>query len=458
MMLGSKGILSGGISGLQETLYLAVRLGKEVTNLMANDEKKEFTFINEQIKKKPFYKRKWFTQGSAAVALALIFGAAAGVSFAAVRPWAEEQFGRPDEATQIVVVQEESETISEKETERQSERESETEDQTEEETEKISILEYKELYAQMKEVAGEASASLVTVNSYAVGTDWPNETYENMSETSGLIFRVDSGRLYVLTAGDFVKDAQKIVVTFPNGESMEATVRKQDTITELSILEIPTKEIRKETLDSITAISIKGISSVEKGEPVIAVGSPMGYTDSIAFGMITSVTTCQSVDSEYKVITTDIIGSGASYGILLNLDGNIVGIISQNFQPSTAKNKISALSISDMNYLLETLVAGSPISYTGIVGKEVDENTAEYLNMPYGIYVKQVETDSPAMYAGIQVADIITAVNGDQVKTVAEYEDIIRKHREGDVLSVTVCRRSMEGYAEMEMRIIVASR
>ncbi len=279
-----------------------------------------------------------------------------------------------------------------------------------------------------------------------------------MSDTSGLIFRVDSGRLYVLTAGDFVKDAQKIVVTFPNGESMEATVRKQDTITELSILEIPTKEIRKETLDSITAISIKGISSVEKGEPVIAVGSPMGYTDSMAFGMITSVTTCQSVDSEYKVITTDIIGSGASYGILLNLDGNIVGIISQNFQPSTVKNTISALSISDMNYLLETLVAGSPISYTGIVGKEVDENTAEYLNMPYGIYVKQVETDSPAMYAGIQVADIITAVNGEQVKTVAEYEDIIRKHREGDVLSVTVCRRSMEGYAEMEMRIIVASR
>ncbi len=176
MMLGSKGILSGGISGLQETLYLVVRLGKEVTNLMANDEKKEFTFINEQIKKKPFYKRKWFTQGSAAVALALIFGAAAGVSFAAVRPWAEEQFGRPDEPTQIVVVQEESETISEKETERQSEKESETEDQTEEETEKISILEYKELYAQMKEVAGEASASLVTVNSYAVGTDWSNET------------------------------------------------------------------------------------------------------------------------------------------------------------------------------------------------------------------------------------------------------------------------------------------
>lgn len=425
---------------------------------MAHDEKKEFTFINEQIKKKPFYKRKWFTQGTTAIVLALIFGTAAGVSFAVVRPWAEDQFGKPDEPTQIVVVQEESETTVPEETEPQPESESETEDSAEESDDKMSILEYKELYAQMKEVAGEASASVVTVNSYAAQTDWSNETYENMSETAGLIFRVDSSRLYVLTSSRFVQKAQQIVVTFPNGESTEASMRKQDTVTELAILEIPTKQIGKKTLESITAISIKGISSVEKGEPVIAVGSPMGYTDSMAFGMITSVTICQSVDSEYKVITTDIIGSDASYGILLNLDGNIVGIISQKLEPSTVENTISALSIADMNHLLETLVAGSPIPYTGITGKEVDVNAAEYLDMPYGIYVRQVETDSPAMYAGIQVADIITSVNGEPVNTVSQYENIIRNHRQGDVLSVMIRRKSIEGYAEMEMRMIVESR
>ena len=88
----------------------------------------------------------------------------------------------------------------------------------------------------------------------------------------------------------------------------------------------------------------------------------------------------------------------------------------------------------------------------------MDVNAAEYLDMPYGIYVRQVETDSPAMYAGIQVADIITSVNGEPVNTVSQYENIIRNHRQGDVLSVMIRRKSIEGYAEMEMRMIVESR
>lgn len=423
---------------------------------MARDEKKEFTFINEQIKKKPFYRRKWFAQGMAAIVLALVFGAAAGVSFAVVRPWAEDQFGQPDEPTQIVVVQEETETEKESPA-AESESSTDSEDYPNQEN-KMDISAYREIYEQMKSVAGEASASIVKVNSYTTETDWFNETYENMSETSGLIFRIDSNRLYVLTSSRFIQNAQHIVVTFPNGESTEAGVRKQDTVTELAILEIPIKDIKKKTRESIAAISIKGISSVEKGEPVIAVGSPMGYTDSLAFGMITSVAICQSVDSEYKVITTDIIGSETSYGVLLNLDGNIVGIISQKFEPATVQNTVSALSISDMNYLLETLVAANPIPYTGVVGKEVGEDAVEHFHMPYGIYVKQVETDSPAMYAGIQVADVITAVNGEPISSVSDYENIIRQHREGDVLSVTVSRKSIDGYAEMDMRMIVEVR
>ena len=75
---------------------------------MGEDEKREFHFINEQIKKKPFYRHKWFIRGVAGIVLALIFGTAAGVMFAIVQPWASNQFGRPDEPTQIVMVQEET--------------------------------------------------------------------------------------------------------------------------------------------------------------------------------------------------------------------------------------------------------------------------------------------------------------------------------------------------------------
>jgi hypothetical protein len=71
--------------------------------------------------------------------------------------------------------------------------------------------------------------------------DWFSESYENVTETSGLVFRVDSNWLYILTSSRFIKSAQQITVTFPGGEVADAAVRRQDTVTELAILEIPLK-------------------------------------------------------------------------------------------------------------------------------------------------------------------------------------------------------------------------
>ena len=60
---------------------------------MPNEEKRKFTFISEQIKKKPFYRKKWFINSAAGIGLAVLFGGTAGITFAMVKPWAEAQFG-----------------------------------------------------------------------------------------------------------------------------------------------------------------------------------------------------------------------------------------------------------------------------------------------------------------------------------------------------------------------------
>lgn len=442
---------------------------------MGQEDKKEFDFIKEQIKKKPFYRRKWFLQGVTGSILALLFGAVAGISFAVVRPWADEQFGKPDEPTQIVVVQEETEGDLERSSEISGETEAgsvsgdSAEDgnaaavdgrtETAEEQEKtLNMAQYKEMYQQMKNVADAASVTMVKVSSYTTETDWFNEVYESMSETSGLVLRMDKTRLYVLTSSRVVQDARKIVVTFPNGETAEASIRKQDAATEMAVLEILAKNVTRETRKGIETISVKGVSSVEKGEPVIAVGSPLGYTDSMAFGMITSVSEYQSLDNEYRIITTDIIGNENSYGILLNLDGSIVGIISRKFDPKLECSIVTALGIAEMNYLMEMLMEDQPIPYIGIVARKVDDAAAEQFNMPKGIYVRQVEAESPAMYAGIQVADIITKIDGQRIGTVREYADILRKQREGEMVSVTVSRKGMEGYTSVDIVVPVGER
>lgn len=429
---------------------------------MGENEKKEFHFINEQIKKKPFYRHKWFTRGVASIALALIFGVAAGVMFAIVQPWASNQFGKPDEPTQIVMVQEEThdqESDTKNGQTEQSSEDGKAEAQTHGSSdESDAIDEYREHYDQMKNVVDAAENSLVKIKSYVAKMDWFSESYENVTETSGLVFRVDSNWLYILTSSRFIKSAQQITVTFPSGEIADAAVRRQDTVTELAILEIPVKSIKESTIQSISAISIKGISSVEKGEPVIAVGSPMGYTDSINYGMITSIAQCEDVDGEYKVIATDMPASDLSYGFLLNLDGNMVGIVAQKFKQTGAADTLVALGISDISYLLETLAAGRSLPYTGVVGKSVSADVAEHFNVPYGIYVKKVNTDSPAMYAGLQAADVITEINGEQIGSMSEYESILRKYQEGDTLKIKVRRKSIDGYADVELKLVMGAR
>mgnify|MGYP000072607880 FL=1 len=97
--------------------------------------------------------------------------------------------------------------------------------------------------------------------------------------------------------------------------------------------------------------------------------------------------------------------------------------------------------------MLEMLAAGRSLPYTGVVGKSVSAGVAEHFSVPYGIYVKKVNTDSPAMYAGIQAADVITEINGESVGSMSEYEDILRKYQEGDTLKIKVRRKSIGGYA-----------
>ena len=168
---------------------------------MPEKERKEFTFMSEQLKKKPFYKKKWFIRGCQAVALAVIFGAVAGFTFAAVMPWAEKQFGEPDDPAQIVIVQDEteSETQSETQTETPRETQTETETQTESETapvkkeetiiqkKELDISDYKQLYWKMASVAEEAATSIVTVTGESSNEDWFNEVIENHVQASGLM-------------------------------------------------------------------------------------------------------------------------------------------------------------------------------------------------------------------------------------------------------------------------------
>lgn len=108
------------------------------------------------------------------------------------------------------------------------------------------------------------------------------------------------------------------------------------------------------------------------GSPVIAVGSPMGSSGSVGYGIITSTGGLVSLaDMNFQLLTTDIYGSQSAGGVLFNTSGQVVGFITAGKSGSDMRNMVSAYGISDLKQMINRLAKGDRIPYLGVVGVDV---------------------------------------------------------------------------------------
>ena len=106
---------------------------------------------------------------------------------------------------------------------------------------------------------------------------------------------------------------------------------------------------------------------------------------------------------------------------MFNTNGEVIGIIDQKITDNESINLVTAYAVSDLKQYIEQLSNGKAIPYLGVKGVEVPDSVSEEDGLPEGIYVKEVEADSPVMKAGIQSGDILIEMNKNQVKTVSGF-------------------------------------
>ena len=259
--------------------------------------------------------------------------------------------------------------------------------------------------------------------------------------------------LFILVPSAEVVDAESIGVTFCDNTRANAVINQVDSVTNLCVLNVKKSYLSEKTLENILTASLGSSNlSTLTGLPVIALGSPLGIQDSMSYGIITSEkSTLDLMDSCYKLITTNIVGSSNGTGILVTLNGNVVGIIDMSRAPSDLSNNICALGITELKSLIEDLSNGRERGHLGIHGTTVPDEIQEEQQMPAGAYISKVEMSSPAMKAGIQSGDIITAVDDTEIVT---YEQLINKlagYSPDDIISITVMRQAPNDYIEIVM-------
>jgi len=419
---------------------------------MAEDkqrEEQEFSFVKEKIKHQPIYQNRMFRKAVFSVCLSIVCGLLACFVFVLAMPWMEERFGQ-EEAAEITIPPEEELPVEEEPEPLIPESPTVTEQIIIEQPQDLEIDDYTAFYKKLQEVTEAAERGLVTVTAANSDVDWFNQSYESQNQVSGLLVGNNGVELLVLTTYTAIENADRLQVTFAENSTLEAALKNYDRVTDLAVISINLAEIQASTLNYIKMAELGSSRALYAGEPVIAVGSPAGVPGSVIHGNLTVANYVTGVvDGEYHLLITDMDAALGSSGVLLSLDGKVIGLLENQYEHADNGNVLTAYAISDMKTVIEHLSNSKDLVYMGVTGANVTSSIADLQGIPTGVYVTGVELNSPAMNAGIQPGDVITEVSGQLIYQLSDIQTILLKFSREQVIEVTVMRQGKEGYQEL---------
>lgn len=429
------------------------------------DQNKQSDFMMEKIKERPVNKKKLLRRTVTTAAMAVIFGLIACLTFLILEP-VFSNWLYPEEEPQAVVFPEEIDELAPEDMLVEDEPPSIQEavesvmledEQIQKILDNVSLDKenYLQLYDAMSSYVEELNASMVTVTGVSSNVDWLNDTYEQEGQTYGVLVANNGKEYLILTSRATVRQKEDIRVTFCSGESAEAEVKQTDSQTSLAVVAVPISSLTKETRDAVKVATL-GSSNLKNpvGIPVVALGSPLGSVGSAGYGMIVSAAVPLSkVDANYKLFVTDIAGTSDGLGVLFNMQSQIVGIITPDRARAELKNNVTAVGISELRKLIENMSNGKTAAYMGISGTDVTADANREYGVPFGAYVREIEMDSPAMFAGIQRGDVIVEIAGNSIENFNNYAAALLRLDAGQTVTVIVQRSVQNSYREMEIEL-----
>lgn len=427
-------------------------------------------FLIEKIKERPVNRRKLIRRTITTAAMAVVFGLIACVTFLVLEPVINNWL-YPEKGPQVVVFPEDQEEISPEDMLVENPahmQETDWENIALEEAQIQQILSkvvldtdnYKQIYGSLSSYAKELNQSMVTVTGVTSNTDWFNNVQESRNHASGVIIYNNGKEVLVLVEYTPLRRAESLTLTFYNNIQAKASLKIQDSATNLAVIAVDLDELSEEFVENNLKIAPLGASNLSSivGTPVVAVGSPMGTSNSLGYGIVSAVSGQQTqADMHYKLLQTDIVGSQNAGGVLFNLQGQVVGVITNNKSGSDMKNMITAYGISELKKRIEKMSNGETFAYLGINGVDVTQEANEELGVPYGAYVKEVEMDSPAMLAGIRQGDVVVEMKNKTVDSFSAYVMNLLQCSPGESVKLIVKRQAQNEYKELTFTVVLGT-
>lgn len=311
-------------------------------------------------------------------------------------------------------------------------------------------------------VTSEITAAVTKVSEAVVGivnlqqsNFWSEEALET-GTGSGVVYKKGEGKAFIVTNHHVIEGASDIEVSLSDGTRVKARLLGSDVWTDLAVLEIDGEHIKK-------VASFGNSDNINLGEPVIAIGNPLGleFSGSVTQGIISGLNRTIPVDINQDgvpdwnadVMQTDAaINPGNSGGALVNIKGEVIGINSMKIAQEAVEGIGLSIPITSAKPIIEDLEMYGEVRrpFMGVGQLKALSEISSYhrqqtLHLPNdvteGVAVLEVLPNTPAAQAGLRELDVIIELDGEKITSVIE----LRKHlynekSVGDIMKVTFYR------------------
>lgn len=305
--------------------------------------------------------------------------------------------------------------------------------------------------SQVTEVVGNVQNTVVGVVNIQNQNIFGNQRTQG-GTGSGVIYKKEGDHAYIVTNHHVIQGASNVEIVLNNEEQIEAELLGSDMYTDLAVLRVPAGEVPN-------AIEFGSSESLQVGEPVIAIGNPLGlqFAGSVTQGIISGKERLIPVDFDQNGVvdwqaeaiqTNAAINPGNSGGALVNLDGQLVGINSMKISNPNVEGLGFAIPIDHAIPIIEQLEEDGAVTraFLGISPYSLSDIATYHwqntLNLPKdveaGVVVANVDNGTPAAQAGLEQYDVIVEFDGEPINNSLDLRKYLYNETEaGEQIEIT---------------------
>jgi putative serine protease PepD len=267
---------------------------------------------------------------------------------------------------------------------------------------------------------------------------------------------------YILTNNHVISVAAasggSVEVLFADGQTVPATITGRDPQTDLAVLKVQTSR-------QLKVISLGSSSSVKVGQPVVAIGAPLGLAGTVTSGIVSALDRTVQVPGEndrsallVSAVQTDAsINPGNSGGALVNCEGQLVGVPTAGATvPNSGGGSIGlgfAIPVDLAKSVADEIIATGRVTHAffGLQTVPIPPGAAAQSGLPEGLYVQAVTPGGPAATAGLRPDDVITKIDGEPATSNLQLQELTLTKKPGDTVSIGYTREGRAATATVTL-------